>query len=91
VIAVVAAVIERNDLREELDADVQVGELVLHSRHAYPDRTVGLYFYRCGLIGTPRPQLGQEMRWFARAELGSLSLPPADAELIELLTKSGAR
>ena len=76
----------RREIREELDADVQVGELVLHTRHAYPDRTVGLYFYRCALIGTPKPQLGQEMRWFARAELETLGLPPADAELIALLT-----
>jgi mutator protein MutT len=76
----------RREIREELDAEVEVGELVLHTQHAYPDRMIALYFYRCGLIGTPRPQLGQEMRWFGRAELPALGLPPADAELIELLT-----
>jgi mutator protein MutT len=76
----------RREIREELDADVDVGELMLHTVHAYPDRTIALYFYRCRLVGTPQPQLGQEMRWFARGELPSLGLPPADAELIELLT-----
>lgn len=75
----------RREIREELDADVEVGELTYHTTHAYPDRTVALYFYRCTLIGTPRPRLGQEMRWAARADLPALGFPPADAELIERL------
>lgn len=78
----------RREIREELDADVEIDSLVLSTTHAYPDWTVTLYFYRCSLIGTPRPQLGQEMRWVPRAELPSLGLPPADAELITLLLAS---
>ncbi|MBI4263212.1 MAG: (deoxy)nucleoside triphosphate pyrophosphohydrolase [Acidobacteria bacterium] len=77
----------RRELREELDVDIDVGELVLHTRHAYPDATVVLYFYRCRLMGTPRPQLGQQMQWVPRAELTSLGLPPADGELVELLSR----
>jgi len=50
---------------------------------------VELYFYRCSLKGVPQPLLGQEMRWVPRGELASLGFPPADTELIELLTKSG--
>ena len=34
----------------------------------------------------PNPQLGQQMRWVARAELGALDFPPADAELIQQLS-----
>jgi 8-oxo-dGTP diphosphatase len=79
----------RREIREELDADVDVGELVFHTEHAYDDRTVALYFYRCGLRGTPRPLLGQEMRWVPRGELAALGFPPADKELIELLTSAG--
>ena len=79
----------RREIREELDVDVVVGDLVLHTEHAYADRTVALSFYRCTLTGTPTPQLGQEMRWVARGELASLGLPPADKELIELLTRAG--
>ena len=76
----------RREIREELDADVNVGELVLQTVHAYDDRTISLYFYRCAMRGTPRPLLGQEMRWVAREELASLGFPPADKELIEILT-----
>jgi 8-oxo-dGTP diphosphatase len=78
----------RRELREELDVDVDVGERLYHTVHAYDDRTVELHFYRCVLKGEPRPLLGQQMRWVARDELASLGFPPADTELIELLTKS---
>jgi len=76
------------EIREELNADVEVGELVFDVTHAYDDRTVALYFYRCELQGDPRPLLGQEMRWVPRAELATLGFPPADEELITRLTGS---
>lgn len=76
----------RREMLEELDADVAVGDLVLESSHAYPDRTVTLFFYRCDLLGVPRPMIGQEMEWVRRDELTSLTFPPADDELIRILT-----
>ena len=80
----------RRELLEELGVDADVGELILHTSHAYPERTIALYFYRCGLTGTPRPLLGQEMRWVPREELATLGFPPADEELLALLTGSAA-
>jgi hypothetical protein len=47
---------------------------------------VTLFFYRCDLIGAPRPMIGQEMNWVTRDELPSLNFPPADDELIRRLT-----
>ncbi len=81
----------QRELREELGVEVDVAERVHQTRHAYPDRTVELHFYRCSLKGAPRPLMGQEMRWVPRAELRSLGFPPADTELIALLTKSDGR
>ena len=75
------------EMREELDTDVDVHDLVLETVHAYQERTVALYFYRCALRGQPRPLLGQEMRWVRRADLSSLDFPPADEELIERLAQ----
>jgi len=80
----------RREIIEELDTDVVVHNLVLETIHAYPDRTVTLFFYRCELTGTPRPMLGQEMDWIPRGRLPSLRFPPADDELIRLLI-NGAR
>jgi 8-oxo-dGTP diphosphatase len=77
----------RREIREELGADVDVGELTYHTTHRYPDRNVSLFFYRCSLSGDPRPLLGQEMRWVQRSDLTSLVFPPADTELIERLIK----
>ena len=76
----------KREIREELDADVDVLDLMFTTSHAYPDVTVTLYFYRCGLKGTPRPLLGQDMRWVAREELATLGFPPADEELIRMLS-----
>ena len=78
----------RREMQEELGVDVAVGSLVSTASHAYDDRHVTLYFYACELLGTPRPMLGQEMRWVPRAELRALGFPPADEELIELLTRT---
>jgi len=79
----VAALIR--EIREELDAGVEVGALILDTTHAYDERTVRLFFYDCRLVNAPRPVLGQEMRWIARHALGELEFPPADAELIRRL------
>jgi mutator protein MutT len=74
------------EIHEELDVDIVVRDLVLETSHEYPDRVVTLFFYRCDLIGTPKPMIGQEMAWVARDELPTLSFPPADDELIRRLT-----
>ena len=79
----------RRELIEELAVDADIGDEIFTISHAYPDRRVELHFFRCELRSTPLPQLGQEMQWVAREELASLQFPPADAELIELLEKSG--
>jgi mutator protein MutT len=79
----------KREMREELDTDVEVQDLVFQISHDYPDRTVRLYFYRCTLHGTPTPLLGQEMRWVPRAELAMLGFPPADEELIHRLVTGG--
>lgn len=81
----------RREMREELDADVAVHDLLFEIVHPYEDRTVALYFYRCTLLDAPRPLLGQEMRWVPRRDLPSLGLPAADEALIRLLTASADR
>jgi len=74
------------EIREELGVDAAVGDELLTTTHAYADRRVELHFLRCTVGETPAPQLGQEMRWVARGELARLAFPPADTELIRLLS-----
>jgi 8-oxo-dGTP diphosphatase len=75
------------ELSEELDVPSRVGAEIFGTTHAYPGRSVELHFFSCELLGEPRPQLGQEMRWVRRDELAGLEFPPADAELIKILTR----
>jgi 8-oxo-dGTP diphosphatase len=79
----------RREILEELAVELVIGERLLVTQHAYPDRTVELHFFTGRLRGAPVPQLGQEMRWVPREELARLDLPEADADLIELLTRGG--
>lgn len=74
------------ELREELAVEAMVGEIVLATRHTYPDRQVELHFFRCEIAGDPVPQVGQDVRWVPRHELADLQFPAADAELIRKLT-----
>jgi 8-oxo-dGTP diphosphatase len=76
------------ELREELAVDAAIGEKILSTSHDYPDRRIELHFFRVELRGDPSPQLGQEMQWIARADLATLTLPPADDELVALLTRN---
>ena len=78
----------RRELLEELAVRSVIGERLLVTRHAYPERTVELHFFTATLEGEPRRSLGQEMRWVARGELKSLELPEADADLIALPAKA---
>jgi 8-oxo-dGTP diphosphatase len=84
-----AACLER-EIREELECSVSVGEEILSVAHDYPERTVELHFFACALIGEPRPLLGQEMQWVPRTRLAELEFPPADAQLIRMLSKRPA-
>ena len=76
----------RREVFEELDAVVVVGDLAHTITHAYPEKTVQLFFYRCDLLGEPKPMMGQEMRWIPKGELNALPFPDADRELITLLS-----
>jgi 8-oxo-dGTP diphosphatase len=76
----------RREVFEELDAIAVVGDLAHTVTHAYPERTVQLFFYRCDLVGEPKPMMGQEMRWIDKGDLKTLPFPEADRELITLLS-----
>jgi mutator protein MutT len=75
------------ELQEELAVEGTIGAEIFATTHAYAARTVELHFFQCELRGEPLPQIGQEMRWIRRDELRGLAFPPADSQLIDLLTR----
>ena len=76
------------EMKEELDATVEVGPILHSTSFAYPERTVELHFYNCVLTNEPTPLLGQQLRWVSRPQLETLQFPPADLELVRLLVNS---
>jgi 8-oxo-dGTP diphosphatase len=76
----------RREVFEELDCVVDVGELAHSVTHAYSEKTVQLFFYRCALKGEPKPIVGQQMQWVGKSELSQLPFPDADRDLIKLLS-----
>jgi len=77
----------RREMKEELDTDVAVGERMETTEWEYPDKRVNIVFFRCTLRGEPRPLEGQEMAWVSREDLPNHELPPADAALVERLSR----
>ena len=77
------------EILEELGVGCRVGAPILSIAHDYPDRRIALHFFACELAADPIPCIGQEMRWVPRSRLREYELPPADAELIDLLTADG--
>jgi 8-oxo-dGTP diphosphatase len=75
------------EIREELDAEVTVGDEILACTHEYDERIVELRFFLCELRSEPRAVLGQAMEWVPGERLADLPLPPADDELVRLLTR----
>jgi 8-oxo-dGTP diphosphatase len=76
----------RREIAEELGADVSVGPPLETIDWQYPDKSVRLIFFRCGIRGEPHPLEGQEMAWVAPADLRRYEFPPADAALLDRLT-----
>jgi len=76
------------ELHEELDVEAHPAAEILTTTHGYEDRRVELHFLKCEMRGTPAPQMGQEIRWVTRAELATLTFPPADVELIRILSST---
>src|SRR6185369_5707530 len=47
----------RRELAEELGVDAQIGDEIIETEHAYPERTVRLHFRRATILGTPQALL----------------------------------
>ena len=79
------ACLER-ELREELDAVVDVGPLFEEVHHEYPVKAVHLRFFLCRLrYGEPRAVDCAAVAWVERDRLREFAFPAADFTLIRRL------
>lgn len=77
------------EVRERLDAGVEVGQMISYVRHPYEHYEVELYLYECRLVGgddTLTCQAVNDYRWVTSDEFDQYSFTPADeASMAKLL------
>jgi 8-oxo-dGTP diphosphatase len=79
----------RRELREELEIEVVVGDLLADVSHDYPQRRVRVSFYRCRPhAGVPRARGCEAFVWVTPQGLEDFEFPPADQEVLAMLRGS---
>lgn len=81
----------RREIREELDTEIVVGELLHTVEWDYPKFHLTMHCFLCTVERGSLTLLEHEAaRWLAPTELASVQWLPADWEVIEMLKNSGA-
>ena len=78
----------QREIREELAAEIEVGELLRTIDYDYPVFHLTMHCFLCRLIGNVTLLEHEAARWLAPDELNSVSWLPADIELIDALKNS---
>jgi len=74
------------EIREELDTNIEIGELLRTINYDYPNFHLTLHCFKCKLADSHIKLLEHEAsRWLKPNELQSVNWLPADEEIIEEL------
>ena len=77
------------ELKEELDIEVEVGELITSNKHKYPQGIFELLAYRVKHIsGEMVLNDHEEMKWVTADDMPRFEFPPADLPIIKYLRNS---
>ena len=78
------------ELKEELDIEVEVGELITSNKHKYPHGIFELLAYRVKHIsGKIILNDHDEIKWVTINEMSNFEFPPADIPIINYLGSTG--
>ena len=77
----------RREIREELDAEIEVGELLRTIDYDYPAFHLTMHCFRCTLAGAVTLKEHEAAKWLAPSELKTVRWLPADEGIIEELSK----
>ena len=75
----------RREIREELAAEIEVGELFKTIDYDYPQFHLTMHCFLCRLKGDVTLKEHEAAKWLAAQELSSVRWLPADEEIIEEL------
>lgn len=78
----------KREIREELAADVEVGDLITTVEYDYPKFHLSMQCYVCSLVSDKLSLLEHEAaQWLSKEELDSVNWLPADLEVIPIIKK----
>lgn len=78
----------QRELFEELNIRIDAPVPFQIVRHQYPEKTVELHFFRCGIESGQATAIDcAEIRWVWPHELADFEFPPADRLVIEALRR----
>lgn len=79
----------RREIKEELDTDIQVGDLIDTIEYDYPNFHLSMQCFWCSIVsGDLILKEHEAARWLSRDELDSVSWLPADITLINMLKRN---
>jgi 8-oxo-dGTP diphosphatase len=76
------------ELEEDLGIEVEVGEQVMHTQHAYPNYDIDFRVFACRLLSPERAiqhTRVHDHRWVTLGEMSQYQFPDADARTLEKL------
>lgn len=78
------------ECREELDVEIQVGDVFLEVTHEYTDLTVHLTLFHASIVrGIPQKLEHQDLRWITPREIENYAFCPADQVILDKLRREG--
>lgn len=78
------------ECREELDVEIQVGDVFLEVTHEYTDLTVNLTLFHASIVrGIPQKLEHQDLRWITPQEIENYAFCPADQVILDKLRREG--
>ena len=81
-----------NEIKEELDTDIEVGQLIGTIECDYPDFHLSMDCFWCGIReGSLVLKEAQEARWLTRSSLEEVRWLPADLTLIPVIRQEMTR
>jgi len=75
----------RREIREELDAEIEVGELMKTIDYDYPKFHLTMHCFRCRLAGSVTLKEHEAAKWLAPKDLQTVQWLPADEGFIKEL------
>lgn len=75
----------KREIREELDAEIEVGELMKTIDYDYPHFHLTMHCFRCRLIGGLTLIEHEAAKWLATSDLQAVKWLPADEDFVREL------